>query len=311
MHVAVRQEFRSQHFPIKVCYIHKKIVQKATEDWIRVEGTHEPLITQEVWAICAALDGAGFQKRNQPDEKASALTGMVYCADCGFKMNISRQRQERKSGAVRYYNYFGCGSYRRSGKSACTLHSVREEILLDLVTANIREKARAVAFDEESVSQKILRLKREESNSRLAGYERELKAARARLPEVERLMMNLYEDRIKGTLPDAVFATLMRKYETQQTELNGQIPILIEKVRQGRLSSDNTVQWMRHIRQYTQLETLDEAILIELVERIEVAEPQVVDGKKLCNVKIIYRYVGYVDEALSQAEEVRDDAKAA
>ena len=84
---------------------------------------------------------------------------------------------------MRYYNYFGCGSYRRSGKTACTPHSIREEILLDLVVEHIREMARAVAFDEKQVSRKILRLKSEESDSRLAGYERELKAARARLPE--------------------------------------------------------------------------------------------------------------------------------
>jgi hypothetical protein len=226
-------------------------------------------------------------------------------------MSISRGRHERKSGAVRYYNYFGCGSFRRSGKTACTPHCVREEILLDLVVADIREKARAVAFDEQRVSRNILRLKSEESDSRLAGYEKELRAARARLPEVERLMMNLYEDRIKGTLPDATFATLMRKYEAQQAELNGQIPVLMEKVRQGRQNTDNTALWMRHIRQYTQLETLDEAVLIELVERIDVAEPQVVGDKKLCDVKIIYRYVGYIGEALSQAEEVREYAKAA
>jgi len=294
-----------------VSYKNKKIVQKDPEDWIRVEGTHAPLIAPDVWATCAALDGAGFQKRDQPEEKASALTGMVYCADCGFKMNIARGRHERKSGAVRYYNYFGCGSYRRSGKTACTPHSIREEILLDLVVEHIREKARAVAFDEKQVSRKILRLKSEESDSRLAGYERELKAARTRLPEVERLMMNLYEDRIKGTVPDAVFATLMRKYEAQQAELNGQIPVLIEKVRQGRQNFDNTALWIRHIRQYTQLETLDEAILIELVERIEVGEPRTVDGKKLCDVKIIYRYVGYIDDALSQIEEVYEHAKAA
>jgi len=293
-----------------VSYKNKKIIQKDPEDWIRVEGTHEPLISMEVWATCLALDEAGFQKREQPDEKASILTGMVYCADCGFKMNIARGRHERKSGVVRYYNYFGCGSYRRSGKTACTPHSVREEILLDLVVTDIRKKARAAVFDEVGLRREILRLKSEESDSRLAGYERELKAARARLPQVERLMMNLYEDRISGTLPDAVFATLMRKYEMQQAELNAQIPALTEKTRQGRLDTGNTALWMKHIRQYTRLEALDEAALIELVERIEVGEPQVVDGKKVCDVKILYRYVGYIDEAMSGMEAM-EYAKAA
>ena len=286
-----------------VSYKNKRIIEKAPEDWIRVEGVHEPLISREAWDTCASLDEQRYQKRTVPAEKASVLTSMVYCADCGFKMNAARNKQKRKSGIVRHYSYFGCGNYRRSGKTACTPHTIPEKTLVALVISDIKEKALAVTFDEKRIADKIIKQKSVESDSRLAGYERELRAALSRLPEIERLMMNLYEDRIKGTVPETVFGTLMKKYETQQAGLNATIPELKSKIQNGQECLDNTAMWIKHIRKYTGIETVDEAVLIELVERIEVGEPKTVDGKSICDVKIVYRYVGDVDEAVMFAME--------
>jgi len=162
-----------------------------------------------------------------------------------------------------------------------------------------------VTFDEQRIVRNIIRQKSAESDSRLAGYERELRAAQARKPEIERLMMSLYEDRIKGVVPEAVFATLMKKYETQQAELITVIPELQAKIQGGRLCLDNTAMWIKHIRKYTELETMDQAILIELVERIEVSETKTVDGVSICDIKVVYRYVGCVDEAIADDCEVR------
>lgn len=286
-------------------YKNKKIIEKDPEEWIRVENMHEPLISRELWDTCVALDAKRYQKREVPSEKASVLTGLVRCVDCGFNMNIRRTKQVRKSGIVRHYNYFGCDSYRRSGTTACTPHSIREEILLSLVIADIKEKALAVTLDEKKIAERIIRQRNAESDSRLSGYERELRKAQSRLPEIERLMMNLYEDRIKGTVPEAVFATLMKKYETQQAEFSVLIPELKKKIQNGLQCFDNTATWIRHIRKYAAVETVEEAILIELVEHIDVGEPKQVDGNVLCDIKIFYRYVGCVDDAITKNTEVQ------
>lgn len=289
-----------------ISYKNKRIVEKDPEEWIRVENVHEPLISLEVWDTCVLLDGNKFQKREQSNEKSSVLTGMVFCGDCGFRMNAQKQRRERQSGIVREYSYFNCGSFRRSGKTACTSHNISEKILLSLVIADIREKACAVTFDVERIAAQIVKQKSVESNSRLAGYERELRAAESRLPEIERLMMNLYEDRIKGTVPETVFGTLLKKYEIQQAEIAAAIPELKSKIQNGRECFDNTAMWVKQICKYTKIEAVDEAILIELVERIEVKEPQLIDGNMVYDIKIVYRYVGDVDDAV--AAEIKEAA---
>jgi len=285
-----------------VSYKCKKQIAKPKEEWIRVEGTHQAIISPEIWAVTAALDAERFQKREVAGEKASIFTGLVYCADCGFRMNFQRDKGKRKNGSAYSYTSFLCGNYRRSGKTACTTHSIYENVLLSLVIEDIRKKARVAKHDEKKIAEQIIRLKSAETDSRLAGHEKELQAAQSRLPEIERLMMNLYEDRIKGAIPETVFATLMKKYETEQAGLAAAIPALTEKIQNGRQCFDDAAMWIKHIRQYTDIEMVDESILIELVERIEVSDPQIIDGKRVCDIKIVYRYVGCVDEAVKTKE---------
>ena len=46
------------------------------------------------------------------------------------------------------------------------------------------------------------------------------------MAELERLMQNLYEDKCTGTIPQTVFQTLTRKYETERAEKAAAIPEL-------------------------------------------------------------------------------------
>ena len=58
-------------------------------------------------------------------------------------------------------------------------------------------------------------------------------------------------------------------------------------------------KWAEMIRKYTEINELDEAILFELVERIEVGDTVIVDGQRVCDVKVYYRYVGNIDDVVT------------
>ena len=44
---------------------------------------------------------------------------------------------------------------------------------------------------------------------------------------------------------------------------------------------------------------MDETILFALVDRIEIGETKKTGSMRICDVKVFYRYVGNVDEALT------------
>ena len=284
-------------------YKSRKLINKPEEEWIRVEGTHEPIISREVWDTVVSIDKKKVRKTPPTDGIRSIFTGLVYCADCGFKMRNHIERFTYKDGTPGRYSSFICGNYARSGKSACTIHSIYENVLEELVLTDIREKARFVECDGERLAEQISRMKEKESRSRVLSYEQELKAAAARMIELERLMQNLYEDKCTGTIPQTVFQTLMRKYETERAEKAAAIPELEQKVRAQLENRQDANRWMEVIRRYTEITALDESILFELVDRIEVGEARKVNGQRICDVKVVYRYVGSVDDALAQERQ--------
>ena len=164
------------------------------------------------------------------------------------------------------YSSFICGNYSRSGKGACTIHTIYENVLTQLVLEDIREKARFAEYDPEQLVRQIIRLKDKEAKSRLSSCEQELKTYTARLSELERLMQNLYEDKCAGTIPQTVFQTLMHKYEAERAEKSEAIPELERKVKSYLENRTDANHWLTIIRQYTEITELDESILFELVD---------------------------------------------
>ena len=287
-----------------VSYKNKKLISKPEDEWIRVEGTHEPIISQEIWDTVQSIDQKRVRKNAASDGIRSVFTGLVYCAECGFKMRNHTEKFTYKDGSPGRYSSFICGNYARSGKSACTIHTIYENVLEQIVLEDIREKARFAAHDPEMLAQHILRLKDKEAQSHRTSCEQELKAVKTRLDELECLMQSLYEDKYSGTVPQSVFQTLMRKYETERAEKAAALPELELKLKAHMENRQDAGRWTEIIRQYTEITKLDESMLFALVDRIEVGEAQKVRGVRVRDVKVYYRYVGNVDDAV--AEERRE-----
>lgn len=281
-------------------YKSRKLIAKPEEEWIRVEGTHEPIIPRELWDTVVSIDEKRVRKSPTCKTDGSIFTGLLYCADCGFKMRYHSERRKYQDGREKIVKSFICGNYGRSGKTACTIHSIYESVLMEIVLGDIREKAQYAEYDREGLVSQIVRMKEKEKHSRMASYEQELKVTAARINELEKLMQNLYEDKCTGVIPQTVFQTLMSKYETERAQKAGALTELEQKAKTQLAARQEAGHWAEIIRQYTEITELDETILFALVDRIEVGEAIRRGPMRVCDVKVFYRYVGNVDAALSQ-----------
>ena len=97
-----------------------------------MEGTHEPIISRELWDTVVSIDKKKVRKSSSADGYKSIFTGLVYCADCGFKMRNQVERFTYKDGTPGRYSSFICGNYSRSGKGACTIHTIYELSLIHI-----------------------------------------------------------------------------------------------------------------------------------------------------------------------------------
>ena len=281
-----------------VSYKCKKMINKPEDEWIRVEGTHEAIISREIWDTVVNVGKDNIRKRKPASGANSIFSGLVYCADCGFRMRNHIEKFTHKDGVSGHYSSFICGNYSRSGRTACTVHTIYENALREIVLEDIREKARLMEYDYDGMMERIIRIKDKEHHSLMASCEQELKTTAARVRELERLMQSLYEDKCAGIIPQSVFQTLMRKYEEERARKAAALPELERKAALRREERRDTEKWAAMIRRYTEITELDESVLMELVERIEVGETEKRGPLRIRDVKIRYRYVGDVSGAV-------------
>ncbi len=171
-----------------VSYKSNKLINKSADEWIRVEGTHEPIVSQKIWDTVCEIEKNKIRKKSTSDGISSIFTGLMYCADCGSKMRNQVERFTYKDGRPGRYSSFVCNTYSRNGKNACTTHTIYENVLTEIVLSDIREKAQFVEHDCEALIQTITQAKEKESNGLFSAYQSELTATVKRLAELEKLM---------------------------------------------------------------------------------------------------------------------------
>ena len=279
-----------------ISYKNNKCVRKEQDEWVRAENTHEPIINHELWDRVQALLEKNHKTRQHKDGGTHLFSSISYCADCGYKLRGGVERKDRPDGSEYRRNYYTCGNYSRSGKAACTIHSISENILAELVAENIRKHALLVEQHEDDIIEAIVTAQNSESASYRAAYQSEAEAHKKQIDKLDLLIENLYNDKVTGVITEDMFKRLAAKYEQERVDRQQSLETLMKRIQSIKQSSDNAVTWARLIKQFTQLETLDTDTVLLLIDRIVVGESQLVDGVRLRAIGIIYNYVGDVEK---------------
>lgn len=169
------------------------------EEWVRVDGAHEPLISEETFRI---VRGRCVARRCPPTRGfRNVFAGVAVCADCGRAMTTA---PSRKKGAV---CNLCCGAYKARGATACSNHFIDYGALYDAVLADLNERlARARVCPEPCAP--------------LPDAETEASAAlRRRREELCLLQRRLYEDRAFGRVSEETYARLAPAYERELAAL--------------------------------------------------------------------------------------------
>ena len=104
----------------------------------------------------------------------------------------------------------------------------------------------------------------------------------------------LYEDKVCGSISAASFAVLLEKTEQERCQRTDRLDTLLAEVRQYEQSAADIQSWAAVVRKHLHIRELDRETVDELIDRIEVGEKTVVDGKNVRDIKIYYRFVGNI-----------------
>ena len=123
----------------------------------------------------------------------------------------------------------------------------------------------------------------------------ELAAIDKRLAELEKLIQAAYEDKVMGRIPEIVCINLLNKYEAERAEKLEHKKELSAKLAASEESEKSVDDWLDMIQDYAQLEELDRATLVRLIQKIEIGEKREVDGHIERDINIYYNFVGFVE----------------
>lgn len=271
-----------------ISFKNKKNVYKPEEEWIRVENTHEAIISEETFHTVQKLISS--RKRSTKGGQPQIFAGLLKCADCKSFMKYGVSRQN--SNPLEYYI---CGKYAQ-GKGQCTIHYTRYDVLYQYVLSRLRYWSEQVKKDDAELVKRLTDMGNEEYQSSNKKRISELRKAEKRKGEVDNLFLKVYEDRYSGKLSEANFDMLAGKYQAEQTELEEKILTLKKEIESLSQKEDDSGKWISIIRQYSDIEKLTPELLNSLIEKIVIHQAvKNSDGTKEQKVEIYYRFIGKIE----------------
>ena len=237
----------------KLNYKSNKEIKVTQEEWVRVEGTHEAIVTETMFNLANKMMGRDILNRKS---KPNVLAGLLYCADCGNQ--LVRRNQKTKNGQRIYYI---CGLYNR-GKG-CSRHSIKEEDILSSLNYILKQH---IQYQEDL----FLRIRQADFSK--SEYDLDLDDLLAEKKKYETLRRSLYIDLEDELINEEEFQSFRKSYQLKIKEVEQQIINRKKAYNDLEEILNSKENWLTDLEKYKKIENIDRQTLVFFVDRILVEE---------------------------------------
>lgn len=261
--------------------IHEK-VQNPKEKWSKVKNKHEPIIENDIFELA--------QKRKNQNRKSSNITkkehllsGFIYCAECHKAMH------RKSSKGIGYYQ---CRTYTESSKNHCTPHSIREDVLKNVLLELIQKEISMI----ENIDTVIKRIKENPSFIIMTNYiEEQLTYNRDCIKKKNMLLDKLYFDLSEDIISKEQYFRMKEKlHEEIKNHENSLCSLELEK-NNLKKNLEPANSFLQTFLQYKNIKELNKGILLALIDRIEITKDK--------NIKVYFEYQDQLKNTLKFIEE--------
>ena len=244
----------------------------------------------KTWETVRKMD-AKRKFRSGKDKQPSMLSGLLRCANCGMSMKISRDMRPCADGKSRDLHCYVCRTYANGGKSACTSHRIQEPVLIEIVRQNLAQYTQKLEYSESELRKELMSRK---NGNDIKSVKQQLTYTNKRITELDKLIENLYVDKVSGTIPQSAFDRLIQKYEAEHSELEEKATALKIMVEDTAKAKDDVDQWIEIMKGYMKSGEIDRTLLISLIDTITIGEVHEKNGEKVRDIRIKYNFVGEI-----------------
>ena len=261
----------------------KKIMDKPEEEWIRIEGNHEPVISKREFAIVQRL--LGMDTRTSPNEdEVYVLSGLAVCADCGAPMI---KRNVPAGGKV--YSYYICS--KNAATKQCGTHRIPKDKLERLVfdvlkthIASVLDAGRILAYINTVPFQEL----------EIKELERQKEAKEQEIQRCRELRDMLYEDLKEGIVSKEDYAELYEGYNNKRKKAEDAVRKISRTIQDVVDAKTDKYEWLRYFKEYQNISGLSRTAAVELIERVKVYDKN--------HIEIDFCFQDCFQSALSQIQ---------
>lgn len=269
----------------------KKRIKVDKKDWIRVEDTHEAIISKEDFNIVQKL--MLRDTRTAPDGTQLYLfSGLLRCGDCGGNMV---RKKIRSAGGE--YCYYIC-SNNKNDKSVCSSHRIREDVLSKVVLEMIKTHLSLISTMDE-LNGIIAKLPLQELEVQKKC--RQLEERRKELIRYQKLKISVYEDYKEALLTKKEYLEMKEDYEVSCRQLEEAIETLESEVSSLVKEKGLHSPWIERLKDKGNIFELDRGLLAMTVEEIIVMDSE--------HIKVHFKYRDEFEIVLQVLEAAMAESK--
>ena len=246
---------------VKISYKSRKCLKQDRENWVVVEGTHEPLVDNETFQKVRMLVNSRRHTRSRTYD--FLLKGLIFCHECGYPLAVLN----RKNAAGEDVLYFVCRTYQRFTKAGvCTCHSIKEKTVTDAVIAKAREVCEACLNPREllPMAQEAVEQAQKEN-----APENEMQAIQNKIDSLTANLDKMYMDRLSGLLAETDFERIYQRVKMERAVLEDKLKAL-EAQKECTVSTEDRARAL--VQKYMDSAFTSRELLVSLIQRVELTE---------------------------------------
>ena len=260
-----------------VSYKNKKKVKKDKEDWIRVENTHERIVSLEQWL--KVQERLKQRVRANKDGYYNPFIHKLYCKCCG--------KIYCRTGDSNHV-YFRCKDQQEKYKSCDNRSNISKDELNNFALGKINELLNRFYNEEQLKEFKEKDTDSDLFKSRINSLNKELIDVNKELQNKKTYFQHLYEDKINGLLDTEEYMILKSKYKDDSEKLENRVIKIKEELnlineKKNVLKNKKTVY-----SKYKHIDCIDIDIVSDFIDRVYIGK---YDKKtKTRDMKIVWNF---------------------
>ncbi|MCM1144594.1 MAG: recombinase family protein [Blautia sp.] len=226
------------------------------DQWIIVEGTHEPIIEKDLWDKVQQM--IACRAKPMCTGEIGLFAGKTRCMYCGYTLRATKQRE---------FRYLRCTSKffkEEACKGAFIPQRFLEKAILDELNQIISQY-----FDEKSAEENLSIYQKHEAEQKK--LQRDAAVYQKKIKELENAVRNSYLDRTNGIITMQEFMDFKTNFQTDIAAYKDKLMIAEQRLASlQEQEADGTKSVKDILKKYKNIEHLDRTIVDALIDYIEI-----------------------------------------